>query len=234
MVILTLMISYVLIPLARGTTTHYFSNFEFGPLLRGPSENVIQDYLTLAKDPKANFPESFTICTSLHVQFSTTPISVIKVLREDETHWFNLVLEVRHMGVRDQTELSEKLEIHVNNPLTNRHEIKYFPGTIIPIVPHSWYHFCMGLNSVSGLLRIVVNGREVVNEEKDYFKNTNKWKPKSLAGKITHFKAYLSGLWAQSRSKFSNQNIFRFVMSLDDMLQRTLGEGCSSPGDYLR
>ena len=46
------------------------------------------------------------------------------------------------------------------------------------------YHVCMGLDTVSGLLRIMVNGVEVVNEEKDYFRNTTHWKPTSVKGKL--------------------------------------------------
>ena len=42
----------------------------------------------------------------------------------------------------------------------------------------------MGLDTVSGLLRIVVNGREVVNMEKEYFRNTKYWKSNSVKGKV--------------------------------------------------
>ena len=55
---------------------------------------------------------------------------------------------------------------------------------IISLTALSWYHVCLGLDTVSGLLRIVVNGVEVVNEEKDYFRGSDVWKPRSLAGKL--------------------------------------------------
>ena len=110
-----------------------------------------------------------------------------------------------------------------------------FPDTGIPIVPHSWYHICMGLDTVSGLLRIVVNGVEVVNEEKEYFRNSTHWKPTSLKGRILQFKGYCSGFWYQHRNIFSNLNIFSSMMSVEDMVTRTAGgEACDSPGDYLR
>ena len=93
----------------------------------------------------------------------------------------------------------------------------------------------MGLDTVSGLLRIVVNGVELVNMEKEYFKNSATWKPKSLEGHILQFKAYLSGFWIQHRNTFSNMNIFSSMMSVEDMVTRTAGEeGCDSPGNYLR
>ena len=94
---------------------------------------------------------------------------------------------------------------------------------------------CLGLDTVSGLLRIVVNGVEVVNEEKEYFKNTQTWKPNSLDQNILVFKGYVSGMWYQHRSTFSNLNIFSRMMTVEDMVTRTAGgQTCTSPGDYLR
>ena len=93
----------------------------------------------------------------------------------------------------------------------------------------------MGLDTVSGLLRIVVNGREVINEEKEYFKNTFVMKPASLAGKVLLFKGYLSGIWYQYRNTISNMNFFKSLMTVKDMVAKTAGStGCSSLGDYLR
>ena len=102
-------------------------------------------------------------------------------------------------------------------------------------MPHSWYHICLGLDTESGLLRIVVNGVEVVDEQKDYFRNTTHWKPVSVKENILVFKGYVGGFWYQFRSTFSNLNIFSSMMSVEDMVTRTAGgEGCDSPGDYLR
>ena len=93
----------------------------------------------------------------------------------------------------------------------------------------------MGLDTVSGLLRIVVNGVEVVNEEKEYFKHTTESKPASVEGKILIFKGYHAGFWYQHWGTVSNLNIFSSMMSLDDMEKRTSGgEDCYSPGDYLQ
>ena len=92
----------------------------------------------------------------------------------------------------------------------------------------------MGLDTVSGLLRIVVNGVVMVNEKKDYFSNTIVWKPKSLEGKLFIFKSYRS-FWYQNRGIISNLNIFSSMMSVEDMVTRTAGgKECSSPGDYIR
>ena len=130
--------------------------------------------------------------------------------------------------------MSESLVLWYDNPTTGNVQVEFLTSPHIPIVPHSWYHICMGLDTVSGLLRIVVNGVVMVNEEKDYFRNTVQWKPKSLEGKLLLFKSYLS-VWYQSRGITTNLNIFSSMMSVEEMVSRTTrGEDCSSPGDYIR
>ena len=196
-------------------------------------EEVVTDYVSLAEDPKSNLPKDFTICSSVFVHVVTlTDIIVFELLKEDGSPWFLLSLDVLS---RDYENLSETMKMYFENPETSNVENKRYTGTIIPIVPNSWYHICMGLDTVSGLLRIVVNGKEVVNKEKEYFKNTQSWKPKSVAGKIIQFKGYWGGMWFQYRNTFSNMNIFNSMMSVEDMVSRTSGgEDCDSPGDYFR
>ncbi len=36
-----------------------------------------------------------------------------------------------------------------------------------PVVPQTWYHICVGIDRVSGLLQIVDNGVLIFNEEKE-------------------------------------------------------------------
>ena len=52
------------------------------------------------------------------------------------------------------------------------------------VSPHSWYHVCLGLDTDSGLLQMVMNGHVLVNEEKEFFRDTNSIRPKSLGGKL--------------------------------------------------
>ena len=65
---------------------------------------------------------------------------------------------------------------------TGERKFRPFVGANIPIIPDSWYHVCMGLDTVSGLLRVVVNGKVVTDEEEEYFKNTEDLKPSTVAG----------------------------------------------------
>ena len=219
--------------MCTGTALHYFSTFEFGKNYLGPSEHLMKDFITLANDPKEDLPNSFTICSSFFVKFVVTTLQAIKLLKKDGSQWFDLILMTK---TRDHIRLSETMVIHVSNPQTKKHQAHQFTDfPRIPIVPHSWYHICMGLDTESGLLRVVVNGVEVANEEKDFFKNTTSWKPRSVEAKITQFKAHISGLWMQTRHTFSNMHIFSSMMSMENMKKRTSDNGdCSSPGDYLR
>ena len=52
------------------------------------------------------------------------------------------------------------------------------------MVPRTWYHICIGIDTDSGLLRIVDNGVQAFNGKNDYLENTASMKPKSLAGKL--------------------------------------------------
>ena len=111
---------------------------------------------------------------------------------------------------------------------------------------------------MSGLLRIVVNGVEVVNEEKDYFRGSDVWKPRSLVGKLAGisietivavklrsndivfsvFKGSIVGKWLEYASTFSNMNLFSSVLTSENMIAKTsptaMEDDCVAGGDYLR
>ena len=213
-----------------GMNFQYFSNFKFEEIVFG-QEHLVKDYLTLANDPNGNLPDSYTVCSSILVDFVTSDKVFIQMLKQNGTPWY--LIDFGAARIYDTQ--AEALNIWYDNPLSGKNELESLSKTHIPIVPHSWYHICMGLDTVSGLLRIVLNGIVVINEEKDYFRDTTVWKPESLEGKILLFKGYQAGYWYQHRSTFSNLNIFSSMMSVEDMVTRTAGEqGCDSPGDYLR
>ena len=215
--------------LVDGKKIKYYSNFKFEKILYGQEDAVI-DFLTLADDPKGNLPESYTSCSSVSVKiFTTDDILVIQMLKQDGTPWYRLSI-----GARNYETMSETMTLWYDDPASGKVRGEFLSSSHIPIVPNSWYHICMGLDTVSGLLRIVVNGVVMVNEEKDFFRNTTLWKPKSLKGKLLLFKSFM-GFWYQHRSIMSNMNIFGSMMSVENMISRTAGgNDCSSPGDYIR
>ena len=216
--------------ITNGKSLVYYSNFKFEPLIFGP-EDVIVDYIKLADDQKENLPDSYTICSSIFVKFATTDIAILQMLTQDGTPWYRLAL----FSSRDLDKMSETLVLWTVNPITGVFEVQYLTSSTIPIVPNSWYHICMGLDTVSGLLRIVINSVVMVNEETDNFRNVGHLKPKSLDGKLLLFKGYIKGFWYQHRGITSNLNIFSSILSVENMVTRTSGsDDCSSPGDYIR
>ena len=162
---------------------------------------------------------------------------------KDGNSWFSLRLYTMERAKHQSqiTETSEIVHIIYTDANSNERDAEFFGigalvsnGTGIPIVPHSWYHVCLGLDTVSGFLRIVVNGVKVFNVEREEFRNTTAWMPGSLEGKIIVFKQYYSGFWFQHRGKFTNMNIFSSMISLEAMRLRTSGEAdCTGAGDYL-
>ena len=180
LVSLSIFISFTKI--TNGKSLVYYDNFKFEPVIFGP-EDIIVDYITLADDTKKNLPQSFTICSSVFVKFATSDIAILQMLKQDGTPWYRLAL----FSSRDLDKMSETLVLWTVNPITGVFEVQYLTSSTIPIVPNSWYHICMGLDTVSGLLRIVINGVVMVNKETDNFRNAGHLKPKSLDGKLLLF-----------------------------------------------
>ena len=147
----------------------------------GNDENVVENYVSVANDPKSNLPDSFTICSSLLIKYINSANNFVTMFKADGTHWFTLDLA---SGQRNLETMTETMKIYYEDPATGKYANEMFLNTGIAIVPHSWYHICMGLDTVSGLLRIVVNGMKVVDKEKDYFRNTKDWKSSSVLGKV--------------------------------------------------
>ena len=70
----------------------YLSNFKFEIPVIG-YESLIKDFAMLNNDPKANIPDSFTVCSSVFIKFWSTDISIIEMLKEDGSHWFHMKLQ---------------------------------------------------------------------------------------------------------------------------------------------
>ena len=136
----------------------YLSNFKSGNIVYG-QESLMTDFVTASNNPVSNLPDQFTVCSSLCFNLLTTNKNVFVIYKEDGTHWFHLTFNV----VRDLTIRTEILDLYSQTEFKNV-QIYY---RNVSIVPHSWYHVCLGLDTVSGLLRITVNGILIVNEIKE-------------------------------------------------------------------
>ena len=101
-----------------GKDITFLSSFSFKGYGFG-AESLIQDYVTLQNDPKSNLPNSFTICSSLWVQYINSDSQVFQMYKRDGSIWFMLNLATYN---RDFVKLSEMIKIHYDNPLTEAQE----------------------------------------------------------------------------------------------------------------
>ena len=207
---------------AELSSIKYFDNYNTGEVAFGP-ENQIVDYVELANDPISNLPKDFTICSSLYIRYMTTKNNFIEFYQADGSHWFQL--DIEHL--RNLNDFTERITMHFDG------QSHKFWNSGLPIAPHSWYHICLGLDTSSGRLRVMVNGYTIVDEDMSYFKDSQNRRPQSLIGKINVFKTLHLGYWYQTRNIFSNMNVFSTILSKEYMVLYSTGQDCAGKGDYL-
>ena len=200
-----------------------FDNFDYGGWFPGSEEEMV-DYAILAQDRKMDLPTSFTICSSIHLNFMTSTVFFYQLYQDDGKPWFSL--EIR--ATRDLDRFHERVRLIYYKELS---DIKPTPDPV-PIVPNSWYHGCTALDTVTGHMTIVVNGHIIIDQVIVEFINT-KLKPKSLEGRLSLFKTFYSGFWFLSRQRLTNLNVYGSALTIDSMINSTAGESCDKEGDYL-
>jgi hypothetical protein len=198
-----------------------FDNFDYGSFVVGGEEDMV-DYAILAVDKKMDLPTSFTICSSVHMNFMTASIVFYQLYQDDGKPWFNFYIRAH----RDLNRFKERIDLRYYMSLMS--SLHTFP-----IEPNSWYHGCTALDTVTGYMMIVVNGHIVVDQVIEEFINSSNEKPKSLKGKLGLFKNFISGFWYQSRQSLTNLNVYSSALTFDKMIDLTHGKNCSEEGDYL-
>ena len=139
--IVYLLLILSLFNLANSRTLSYLSNIK----QNSPGKmKELKDYVTLANDLKSNLPKSFTVCSSVLIKFTDSVTNVFTFLKQDGSAWFEIDIPTK---MRMYQTLSEQILVWYENPVTREQGREYFIDTILPIVPHSWYHVCMGLDT---------------------------------------------------------------------------------------
>ena len=181
-------------------------NFEYGVTIFG-SEEIMVDHALLAIDKKMDLPSSFTICSSVHLNFMTSFISFYQLYQDDGKPWFNLILR----NQRDLKRFQEKVHLMYYKEMGNLE-----PTTDpVPIVPNSWYHGCTALDTVTGHMLVVVNGHIIIDQVIAELVNTVNEKPKSLEGRLGLFKNFYTGFWYQSRQHIDvSYHLFQHLLYL--------------------
>ena len=72
-----------------------------------------------------------------------------EVFKEDGSPWFTLFLATQS---RNYKTMSETMRLYYINPETGRNEQETFLGTVIPIVPKSWYMIFLDLAKTDDVL----------------------------------------------------------------------------------
>ena len=68
-----------------------FDNFDYGEMLYG-SEDKMVDYAVLSLDRRADLPQSFTICSLVHLNFVTSSIFLYQLYQDDGKPRFSLAI----------------------------------------------------------------------------------------------------------------------------------------------
>ena len=114
------------------------------------SLNDVPSLATLANDPRAALPESFTICSDIMSVFST---------KRNYLMFFNLLL-----GRDGEPFLSA---IMVDGKFFTTRVAK---GKTAIVFPNKWVRSCMAIHTVSGMIQWVVDGSLVENNTIDALK----------------------------------------------------------------
>ena len=184
-------------------------------------------YVNVKNDPKGELTDQFTVCNSLFVDYVTSIELFLALYKENGEHWLSYFMK----EIRNVDDFTEQITLIVNDKHT------FFWRSGIAVKPHSWYHACFGLDTVSGQLRIVINGITVVDEVIPYLINSKDTKPKSLAHHIGMFTGHhLEGMWYQAHNTVTNMQVFSNQLTVQVMKSITEGEcvdGKTREGDYL-
>ena len=193
--------------------------------LRKTTKVISKCCAILRKDPHANFPSSFTICSTV-----MTPSISYEVLV-----FFNLWEAAYVAGNHGELAMnalmtvestSEGLVISANWKQQWKNLEKN--GTELYALPNQWIKGCVAYNFTSGLYQMVVDGIFVRN----YTRPVGKI-PTDLSGKISHGERQLYGGWVPVNHKLTNMNIYSTAHSVEVMRQNTRAGKYVEDGDYL-
>ena len=176
----------------------------------------VHTYAQFKRDPRANLPSSFTICSSvMTTYYKNKQMQVFfNLLGNDGNRWLGSFLYV--------------------DKETSFYHLKLTDVKLLPVFAHQWVRSCMAVDSDSGLLQWVVDGTLVENTTVAHIKDS-KNKPTDLTDKIVLGAWQYSGSkkWGAMSNRVTNLNIFSDTLTIGAMKQYTKGENCTPDGDYL-
>ena len=195
--------------------------------LRFPSERKIpeevlqpQHYALLQKENLEELPEQFSICSSMLIEYFRDYPTFFVILKEDSSSYW-IAVDVNS----DLKSLNYDiwLETSFGNIVGDKG---------IPARPWRWSHLCATVDLLTGTFNLMVNrvkfGSMIIEDEE--FKNS---KPHTL------HKRLLFGDWlfyervTKSESSISNVNVYRRILTHQEMTLFTSEGACDQSGDYF-
>ena len=195
-----------------------FCESSLPPMDKMGKENLkdLHTYAELKYDPHANLPDSFTICSNILITHCLSVASAGFFNIFDNNGGQFLVPQFTPGSVESRLGL-----IGIGN----------FIGKVLPLFPNQWIRSCMAVNATSGLIRWVVDGTLVLDEDFVEVKNS-KSRPKDLKRNLVLGAQSYGGSWTASSQKVTKLEVFSTFLTVEKMERITRGDSCEE-GDYL-
>ena len=181
----------------------------------------VHTYAELKHDPRASFPDSFTVCSTIMItgcQSQNWP-TFFNILDNNKDQ---LLASILSHGV-----IKSRLTIGFR-----QYNTRVLQGKVPPLFPNQWTKSCMAVNTTSGLIHWVVEGSLVLTMTSVDLKNA-KSRPKDMSKKIVLGARSYGGSWFTSALKVTNLNLYSSPLPIKRMEIMTRGGSCFEEGDYL-
>ena len=177
----------------------------------------VNTYAQLKRDPRANLPSAFSICSSSMTTYGWTQI-LFNILGRDGNRWLQPFFEVPDLK-------------------TIFYHVRFLDKQLPPVFAHQWVRSCLAIHSEKDFLQWVVDGTLIENGTVDLLIEHKANKPSDLSGKIVlgAFQSLGTKKWEDSwlSNQVTNLNIFSRILTIKEMVEITKGERFASEGDYL-
>ena len=134
--------------------SHVFCEFCANNTAKDFLEDV-PTYAELRHDPRGSLPPSFTICSTVTTPYGGRQL-FFSLLGTDGEEFVHAMFHVSEEEKRLKMALFHK---------------KAATESIPPVLPKQWARSCFAVDTSSGLIQWVVNGKLVANETYHHFKN---------------------------------------------------------------
>ena len=169
---------------------------------------------------KADFPSSFTACSSLFFTYLVDPDFIHFLMLKVEEKPLSIFISRYYLFTGFNVQIGE---VYINVPQEGK-------KAITAVFPLEWMTVCFSLDSITGRLRLVANGHLLLDKDyKDLVQNF--WKPATI--EVWLLLDQLDK--GKNSGKISNVNMFSSALSLEKMKQFTEAgrEECGTFGDWL-